>query len=415
MPMPHVLVRMFWGNHLVLLVISVPRANGEVITGTPVWAEHWNPPPGCWRLSSSETITAIQSAIVADSSEELFKGATKLAFKNACGEHQNASQVPLDAAEIANNFPRLSQLKDSMEVNGKGAGKGARKRKALKQGAEHASGMLRNMELNDEFDFGIGEELDDNKENRTGGDSVVGGETDEEEDDVQEEAVTNKRRRKIQLSEAAAAPDWKPMAKKDSAKTVAKTQLAKIIADLTTTLRKDVTALASSELNAAVKQLKQFTKKLSTTKPGVMIDKADLDLIESGSEMLTHLEKSLKPIIMFHGAKNHKKGTNTTAIIAHAVFVKNCGYVLPCSIYLKLFDTEVTFTVNALMKSLTQTEAEAQANTEATATYFDLDQEEPGSAANERARPPPVEIVNIMQLLARITFRKSNWRRSTLG
>ena len=284
-------------------------------------------------------ITAIQSSTVADSNDELFHGATKLAFKNALGDHQNASQaqVPLDAAEIANNFPRLSQLKDSMEVNtAKGAGKGSRKRKALKQGAEQVSGMLRNMGSQEDFDFGGG---GDDKENHRGqpataaaAETAVAQAEDEEEDDEEEEAVRKNKRK----GDRDQSPKAAKASKKDSQsqRALARTQLTSLILSVKTTLQKDVTAISSSDCKAHTANLKALVKKVSSSKPGSIIgdlESTDLDLAESGNKLITVLTNSVKPIIMFHSAKSYKKTTKD--IVEHAILVKDSGYALPCSIF----------------------------------------------------------------------------------
>jgi hypothetical protein len=37
-------------------VISVGRTSGQMLTGILLWANNWNPPPGCWRISSFEAM-----------------------------------------------------------------------------------------------------------------------------------------------------------------------------------------------------------------------------------------------------------------------------------------------------------------------------------------------------------------------
>ena len=42
-------------------LISIRRTTGTSITGVLLWANHWNPPAGCWRVSSFEAILFIYS------------------------------------------------------------------------------------------------------------------------------------------------------------------------------------------------------------------------------------------------------------------------------------------------------------------------------------------------------------------
>ena len=52
-------------------VISIDRPSGGLLTGALMYAENWNPPVGCWRLSYSEAMNAMKTTDVTNSDEAI--------------------------------------------------------------------------------------------------------------------------------------------------------------------------------------------------------------------------------------------------------------------------------------------------------------------------------------------------------
>ena len=125
-------------------VISIDRPSGGLLTGALMYAENWNPPVGCWRLSYSEAMNAIKTTDVTNSDEAILPKEVFHSFMMSASSLMAAATAMPEVMVGTGGVPSraLAALADSFCDTGDAAGGGDIAPMAKRPRCENANKLI---------------------------------------------------------------------------------------------------------------------------------------------------------------------------------------------------------------------------------------------------------------------------------